>query len=150
MFERLKVDHARFREMAKGKVRPELKKLFSSEDFWARPGGGKVVKIKVKDIEIPHIVYGKDQEGVGQGEGEVGDIIGTDPPEGPISTGGGSGAGEHYTEIEISYEELAEMIAQDLELPRLEPKGKKILTTPYGAYTGVRPVGPESLLIRKR
>lgn len=150
MLDRLKADHARFRDVVKGKVREDLKKFLSSDDFWARPGGGGAIKIKVPDIEIPHIVYGRDMEGVGQGEGELGDVIGTESPQGPCQGGGGQGGGEHGLEVEFSYDDLAEIIAHDLELPRLEPKGKKTLTTPYGAYTGVRPVGPESLLIVKR
>ncbi len=150
MLDRLEADHARFWDIIRQKVRADLKKFISSESFGAQPGGeGKPVKVRVEGIEIPKIVYGEEQEGVGQGEGEVGDVI-EEVPSAPAEGGGGTGAGDHFLEVELPYEELMEMIAQDLELPRLEPKGKKTITIPFGAYTGVRPVGPESLRIFKR
>lgn len=146
----LESDRQRFTEIVKQKVRQDLKKLFTSSGFWGRPGSGKPIKVKITDIEIPHIVYGQNLEGVGQGEGKEGEIIGEDPPEGPMDGGGGSSPGEHHLEIEFSEEEMMDILIQGLELPRLQPKGKKTIPMPVGKYTGVRPVGPDSLLIRKR
>lgn len=152
MLDKLTTDRKRFFDLIRQHLQGELRKLFTQDEFWARPGGGtsSLVKVKLPGIEIPHIIYGRDQEGVGQGEGKPGDVIGEDPPDGPITPGGGSGAGEHHLEVEFTQEELAQIILQDLELPRLIPKGKKTLLVPFGSYTGVRPVGPESLRIFKR
>ena len=41
-------------------------------------------------------------------------------------------------------------MGEELELPRIEPKGKETLETIKEKYTGVRPVGPESLRHFKR
>jgi uncharacterized sporulation protein YeaH/YhbH (DUF444 family) len=136
-------------DIVRGKIREDLKRFMASDGFWANSGGGPV-KIHLKGIEIPHIVYGNECEGVGQGEGEVGDVVGEDAPPGPGEGGGGDSLGEHHLEIEMDFDDIMELVAEDLDLPRMEPKGKKTITVPYGAYTGVRPVGPESLRIFKR
>ena len=41
-------------------------------------------------------------------------------------------------------------LGEELELPRIEPRGKSSITAPTGRYTGIRRVGPESLRHFKR
>jgi len=76
---------------------------------------------------------------VGQGEGE---------------DGGGQKAGDqpggHFLEAEFTVEELATMLGEALELPRIEPKGHDELSSHGGVYSGISPVGPESLRHIKR
>jgi uncharacterized sporulation protein YeaH/YhbH (DUF444 family) len=52
--------------------------------------------------------------------------------------------------MEVSLDELADIMAEELELPRIEPKGSKDLSTTSVKYSGVRQVGPESLKTFKR
>ena len=49
-----------------------------------------------------------------------------------------------------SDEELAEILADELELPRIEPKGKEILEKDKDRYTGISHQGPNSLRNFKR
>jgi uncharacterized sporulation protein YeaH/YhbH (DUF444 family) len=53
-------------------------------------------------------------------------------------------------EVEISLEELAAILGEELELPRIEPKGKESVEGEIVRYTGIRRVGPESLRSFKR
>jgi uncharacterized sporulation protein YeaH/YhbH (DUF444 family) len=47
-------------------------------------------------------------------------------------------------------EELAQILGEQLALPRIEPKGKKNLVTTRDRYTSIRPIGPEGLRHFKR
>ena len=48
-------------------------------------------------------------------------------------------------EVDVTIEELAEIMGEELELPRIEPKGKKTITTKKDRFTSIRRTGPESL-----
>ena len=54
------------------------------------------------------------------------------------------------TNEEVTFEELAQMLGEELELPRIEPRGTQDLETKSVKYTGVAPTGPESLRHFKR
>ena len=47
-------------------------------------------------------------------------------------------------------EELAQILGEELALPRIEPKGKKNIVATKDKYTGIRQAGPESLRHFKR
>jgi len=107
--------------------------------------GKDVVSVPIPQIEIPRFRYGKRQGvGVGQGEGETGQPIGGQGP------GAGDAPGEHPLEVDVTLEELAEIMAEELELPRIKPKGSSRLSTVKFKYTGISRVGPESLRHFKR
>jgi uncharacterized sporulation protein YeaH/YhbH (DUF444 family) len=99
---------------------------------------------------MPRLRYGsKAAGGVRQGEGDVGDPIGQgDPEEG--SGQAGNEPGRHIVEVDVSLEELAEILGEELELPQIEPKGKKNIVSEKSKYSRVRRVGPDSLRHFKR
>ena len=87
--------------------------------------------------------------GVGQGEGKEGTSIGFEPDS--QGTGkAGDQPGQHIREVEISLQELAEILGEELKLPRIEPKGKSNILTQKDKYTVIRNTGPESLRHFKR
>src|SRR5258708_38181896 len=63
---------------------------------------------------------------------------------------GGDERGAHVREVEVSLEELAEMLCQELELPRIEPKGKNTISTRKDKNSSIRSTGPESLRHMRR
>ena len=77
-----------------------------------------MVSIPLPQVGIPRLRYGKNKSGVGQGQGQKGDGAG----EGQQA---GDQPGEHALEVEFTVEELAEIMGEELELPRIEPKGSK-------------------------
>jgi len=148
MIQSIDRDYNRFRKIVKGTIRKNLKKLITGGDLLGRQGK-KTVKIPLPQIEIPRFKFGKNsQGGVGQGDGEVGDVLGAEPQPGQGEAG--DKPGEHTIDADITFEELAEMLGEELALPRIEPKGKKTLKTIKDKYTGIRTVGPNSLLSFKR
>jgi uncharacterized sporulation protein YeaH/YhbH (DUF444 family) len=114
--------------------------------------GKDLVSIPVPSIELPRFVFGhRDTGGVGQGEGEVGQVL----QPGQVEPGDGHGQagenpGDHIIEVDVTMEELAEMLGEELRLPRIQPKGKDQIEKVRYRYTGVNTAGPESLRHFKR
>ncbi len=141
-------DHERFRQIVKGKIKQELRKYMTKGEMIARKGKN-IVSIPIPQIQLPKFTYGSRQKGgVGQGEGEIGDPVGGDPQPGLGEAG--EMPGEHVLEVEITLEELAKIMGEELELPRIQPKGKTLIVTEKTKYTSLRRVGPESLKVFKR
>ncbi len=149
---KIRRDHSRFKEIIRGRIKRDLRKHMSNGELIGRQGD-KTIKIPIPRIDIPRFRFGsKDQNGVGQGEGEVGDEVGEGEGEGEGSGAGEAGdqEGGKELELDITLEELAEIMAEELELPNIEPKGADKLETASVKYTGIRPTGPESLRSFKR
>ena len=84
-----------------------------------------------------------------QGDGQVGTPIGRGD-NGNQPGPAGELPGQHIMEVELTLAELAEILGEELALPRIEPKGKRNVDGEVVRYTGVRRVGPESLRHFKR
>lgn len=150
MVERIERDVARFRDIVKGKIRQNLRKFITNSELIGRQGK-TVVSIPVPQIEIPHFTYRlKDVGGVGQGEGEEGTIIWFEGEEGEGRQGAGFLPGLHPVEVEVTLEELVELLGEELELPKLEPKSYGQMQSEKPRYKTIRRVGPESLRHFKR
>ena len=135
---RIQSDVSRFRKIVRGHVREELRRHLGQQELIGRQGK-KIVSIPIPHLEMPHFVHDPGGEGVGQGEGQGGE-----------GQGAGKDPGQHILEAEFSIEELAEMLGDALELPRIQPKGTDELDSRTGRYTGISTVGPESLRHFKR
>ncbi|NOZ86824.1 MAG: DUF444 family protein [Deltaproteobacteria bacterium] len=146
---KIDTDHGRFRKIVKGHVRKNLKKYISRGELIGKVGKNRV-RIPVSQLQLPRFQYGgKKSGGVGQGEGKEGDPLGPAPGQ----DGGGEAGdkpGEHDLEVDVSLEELAKILGEELELPKIEPKGKSKIYTEIYRYSGIRNVGPESLRHFKR
>jgi uncharacterized protein len=135
-------DHSRFRDIVRGKIRENFKKYVTHDELIGKREKD-YVKIPVPYIDIPRFKYGpKQQGGVGQGDGKDGDPIDGEPQPGQGQAG--NNPGEHALEVEMSFDELAEILGEELQLPRIEPRGSKI-NSEKTQYTGMAPVGPDSL-----
>jgi uncharacterized sporulation protein YeaH/YhbH (DUF444 family) len=53
-------------------------------------------------------------------------------------------------EVDVTLDELAAILGEELELPDIQDKGKSKITSAKDRYTGIRRVGPESLRHFKR
>jgi uncharacterized protein len=141
MMLRIDRDLGRFRDIVRGRVRRDLRKHMSSTELVGKQGK-KLVSIPLPQIGIPRLRYGDNDKGLGQGEGQ-----GEGPGSGPEA---GDAPGEHTLEVEFTIEELAQIMGEELELPRIEPKGEATATTNKNIYKGIASVGPESLRHFKR
>ncbi|MCK4872781.1 MAG: DUF444 family protein [Phycisphaerales bacterium] len=146
MVSRIDQDHQRFRGIVKGRIRKDLRKFLQRGEMIGQEGG-RYVSIPIHDIDIPTFRYGDNSAGVGSGEGEAGDGV---PQDGQGDNQGGTEQGQHIMEVDVSLDELADILGEELELPRIEPKGKHRITTVKDRYTGIRRVGPNTLRHFKR
>lgn len=147
---RIHRDHARFRAIVRGKVRQNLRRFVVQGDLVAQHGKKKV-SIPLDEIRLPRFRYAWEQEPqVGQGEGQEGDVLGQGQGEGEGGGRAGDQPGDHPIEIEMDLAELAQILGEELELPRIQPRGQKVLKSATGRFTGIRRTGPESLIHFKR
>jgi len=148
-----------------------LKDLLKKGHIIGKKGKDKIA-IPIPYIDLPRFKHGKPlgpgKEGGGEGEGEsgpgfggvgigpgnVGDPVGF-PQAGEGEIGGegsdgkkaGEGSSEHPLEVELSLEELVELLKEELQLPNIKPRGKKKnIYSEEDVYKGLRRVGPYSLL----
>ncbi|MES3037192.1 MAG: DUF444 family protein [Bdellovibrionota bacterium] len=139
----IKEDHNRFRDIVKGKVKEDFKKYVTQEEMIGKREN-EYIKIPLPRIDTPRFKYGAKQSGgVGQGQGQQGDDVG-EPGEGAAGQAGDT-PGEHLLEVELSIDEMAEILGEKLQLPRIEPKGNKNIDSEKTKYSGLAPVGPEGL-----
>lgn len=148
----IKRDHSRFRKIIKGKIRDNLKKYVSRGEMPIPKGNGEF-KVPMPSINTPQFRFGdKSQGGAGQGEGQPGDPVeGGQPGEGQQGEGeAGQDEGAKELEVDMSLDELASILGDELELPKIEPKGKKNMQSTVDRYTSIGTVGPDSLKHYKR
>lgn len=143
---KIKQDHARFKAIVRGRIKQNLRRFIQKGEMLGKKGKD-FVTIPVPTIDIPKFRFGSKQRGgVGQGDGEVGSVLGPaggDPKDGTGKAG--DAAGEHLLEVDLSFEELAEILGEELELPRIDPKGNNRILSEKTRYVGINTTGPESL-----
>ncbi|MEN9939051.1 MAG: hypothetical protein RLZZ387_5630, partial [Chloroflexota bacterium] len=147
---RVERDLNRFRDIVRGRIKKDLRKYMSQGEMIGRQGR-KYVSIPLPQIDLPQFRYGSKQGGgVGQGDGDPGDPIGQggDPQQGKGEAG--SDPGQHVVEVDVTLEELAQILGEELQLPNIEPRGKKNIISRKDKYSGIRRVGPDSLRHFKR
>ncbi|MBP6218048.1 MAG: DUF444 family protein [Oligoflexales bacterium] len=142
---KMESDLNRFRKIIRGKIKKELRRFISNGDLIGRQGK-KQISIPLPQINVPRFVFGSNEKpGVGQGQGQVGDEVkdGSESEDGEGQAGKDSS--DHSLEVEVTLEELAKLLGEELELPHIENKGKKDIYSRDIKYTGILKQGPDSL-----
>lgn len=155
------IDQERHKRKVKEAIRQNLADLVSEESI-IMPQGDKVIKVPIRSLDEPKFRYnteGKPQVGQGQGGTQVGDVIGQagkgnaqgqgqGPGKGPGEAGDQPGV--DYYEAELTIDELAELVFEDLKLPRLKPKAAPDMTVEDVRFDDVRKQGMMSNVDKKR
>ncbi len=143
-------DNSRFKQIVRGKIKKELRKYITRGELIGRKGK-HTVSIPLPQIQLPRFRFGSQQTGgVGQGDGEIGQPIGQGQKQPGEGGEAGEDPGEHVLEVDVELGELAKILGEELELPRIEPRGKKAIAAEKDVYTGIHRSGPESLRHFKR
>jgi hypothetical protein len=149
MVKKIEKDYARFKAIIRGKIKEELRKYISHGELIGKKGK-HLISIPIPQVRIPTFRYGEgDKAGVGQGEGDVGTPV-SEEDSGVGIGGAGSEPGHHLLEVDVTLEELAQILGEGLELPKIKPKGKSTILADKTKYTGISKAGPESLRHFKR
>jgi len=146
------IDRQRHREKVKEAIKKNLADIVSEESI-IMSDGKHVIKVPIRSIEEYHFKFDqgkKKHAGQGDGKSKVGDVLGSDAQQGGKNKGAGDEPGVDYYETDISIDELAEMIFEDLGLPNLDRKKKPELSSESLEFKDVRKTGISSNIDRKR
>ena len=145
MVRRIDSDHKDFQDVYGGIRRKELKKYIKNGSIFRNRGKNGKIIVTIPKIDIPHIVYGDSDGGIGRGKGEKGDVIGKDDQKGD---GKGNKAGQDAgdgMDIAVDMDEILKFMQDELELPDMKPKPSDTYEQIIKKYNNISLVGPESL-----
>src|SRR6266498_1138898 len=147
------IDQERHKEKIREAIKKNLGDIVSEESI-ILSDGTKRVRVPIRSLDEYRFRFdpGKQEHaGEGDGKSKVGDVVAQEPRPGKGKKGdAGKEAGQDYYEAEITMEELAAMIFEDLGLPNLEQKRQQELQTEAVRFTDVRKKGPMTNLDKKR
>ncbi len=152
--DRSAADRKRHKQKIDKALREGIKDVVADESIIGQ-SGKKKVKIPVKGIKEYQLVYGENSKNekvssAGDKKVEKGQIVRRTQKKGQPSGGKASkDPGEEYYEVEVTLEELAEYLFQDLELPDLERKKFKFIQHKKLKRSGFRKQGMRSRLSKK-
>ena len=148
---RIDQDHSRFKQIVRGKIKANLRRYVQQGELLGKKGKD-ALSIPVPFIDVPRFRFGhRQQGGVGQGDGDIGQPLSQEAVEPGDGHGhAGEGEGQHALEVEVTLDELAEILGEELQLPRIEKRDANKIVTQKLRYTGVNTTGPESLRHFKR
>lgn len=143
-------DQEKFKKRVEKTVRDSLPGIVGSADIISS-NGKDIIRVRVPDLQIPRFRHGNNSsEGIGQGSGQSGDVIG-EAGQGPgQGRGAGNMPGVDYIDAEYTVDELAAFVLKDLGLPYLRPKSKEELVSESIRFNDIRKKGPMSNLDKRR
>ncbi len=146
-------DAARHREKIKESIQRNIADIISDASIITRKKG-QIIKVPIRGLKSYRFIYQKESSGgtgVGQGEGDEGDLIGRQPTQDGRPGQAGDQPGIDFLETEIDIEELIQMMLKDLGLPNLKKKAFSETAVPRGwKFEGIEKIGIQAHLDKKR
>ena len=153
--DRSATDRRRHKQKINKAIKDGIQHIVADESIIGKDGKKKIL-IPVKGIKEYRFIYGNGSHNkqVASARGKnikKGQKVGQAPRKG--STGSGRGAsnerGEEFYEVELTLEELAEYLFENLELPELEKKKFRFVTEKKPKWRGHRTQGLRNRLSKK-
>jgi uncharacterized protein len=149
-------DQQRHKERIKEAIKQNLPGIVSEENI-ILSDGKRIIKVPIRSLDEYRFRYDDESgknAGSGDGDSQVGDVIGRTGGQ-KKGTGKGQGpAGEEpgvdYYEAEVSVDEIAALIFEDLGLPNLQEKRLKEIESEAVRFTDIRKKGAMSNLDKRR
>jgi uncharacterized sporulation protein YeaH/YhbH (DUF444 family) len=148
MAQRIIEDHQEFRGIIGGRLREELKKHIKTGSIFRQRGKNGKIAVTIPRIDLPHIVFGKPDSGVGRGPGDKGKVIDKDPDKGKKGQPG-TDPGDGITVL-VDLDEVLKLMKEELQLPDMKPKANQTFEDIRIIYNGISKIGPNSLLHKTR
>jgi sporulation protein YhbH len=149
------IDQERHKERVREAIKKNLGSIVSNESI-ILSDGKRVVKVPIRSLDEYKFRFDyrkKKHVGTGEGNTQVGDVIGREgqPGQGPgQGPGGGDNPGQEYYEAEVDIDEIAKLIFEDLHLPYLEDKAKQAVQSKTTKFTEIRRSGILANLDKRR
>ncbi len=149
IYKRGQKDALRHNKRLKEAVKRSLTDAIQESEITIDREGKKYVRVKLKELDLYRFIHASqsDEEGIGKGEGNVGDKA--QVPKPGAGSGAGNLPGNEEQEIFVPIEEYIDILLEDLRLPNIKPKSRKIVTVYDEDIEGLRRVGPETTLDRR-
>ena len=148
-------DRRRHKEKIEKAIKEGIHEIVAEESIIGK-SGKKKIKIPVKGIKEYQFVFGKNQGSKGVGSAQGQDIKkGQKIKEGKKQKGkgkpqkAGNEKGEEYYDVEISLDELAKYLFDDLNLPDLKKKSSNTVVAEQRKRKGYRTKGIRARLSKK-
>ncbi|MBI5649834.1 MAG: DUF444 family protein [Chloroflexi bacterium] len=143
-------DSIRHDKRVREAIKQNLRELIAEETI-ITSDGKKLVKIPVRYLDQYRFIFdrGTRGRGVGQGQGDVGDIIASED-DAPTPGQAGDQPGHAIYEAEFALDELTRLMLEDLALPWIEEKHKDQVKTTTVQYNDIRKKGPLANLDKRR
>jgi sporulation protein YhbH len=135
-------DALHHRERLRKKITEQLKERIGEEDIIAS-GPEKRIRVPVKGTKRWQFILDRGLgKGVGQGDGQPGDVLG---PGGDGARGAVAGTepGEELYEVWLDMDDVEELLFSELELPRLKPKSDADAQDAETVYDDIARHGPQ-------
>jgi sporulation protein YhbH len=147
-------DQARHNAKIKEAIKENLPEIIAEESI-ITSDGKKIVRVPIRSLDLPRFRFDPKKSknaGQGQGDSQVGDVIGQDG-EG-VGPGRGKKAGDlpgvDYYDAEIELDELAALVFEDLGLPYLKQKQQQEMEVETIRFNEIRKTGIMSNLDKRR
>lgn len=144
------IDQARHSEKVKEAIKGNLPSIISEEAI-ITSDGNKVVKVPIRSLDLPHFRYdfGRNKHiGQGEGDSQAGDKVGqAGPGQGKQA---GNMPGIDYYEADITVDEIAALIFEDLGLPNLQQKQSEAIEGETFRFNEIARKGLMSNLDKRR
>jgi sporulation protein YhbH len=135
-------DALHHRERLRRKITEQLKERIGEEDIVAA-GPNKRIRVPVKGTKRWQFILDRGKGGgVGQGDGEPGDVLGP-PGDGSEPGEAGTEPGEEIYEVWLDMEEVEALLFSELELPRLRPRAQADAEATRTIYDDIARKGPQ-------
>ena len=149
-------DRSRHKKKIEKAIKESIRDVVAEESIIGQ-NGKKKIRIPIRGIKEYRFIYGNNETNknvgaAGQHNITRGQKIGKKRAEGAQGHGAGAGGkkpGEEYYDVEISLEELAEYLFNDLELPDLEKKKFRFISQESIKRKGYRFKGIRPRLSKK-
>jgi sporulation protein YhbH len=153
--DRSAADRKRHKQKIDKALKEGIKDVIADESIIGQDGKKKV-KIPVKGIKEYQFVYGENEQNkktgsAGDKQVKRGQVLRKGQQKKAKAPGkkGSKDKGEEYYEVEVTLDELAEYLFQDLELPDLEKKKFRFIKDHKPKRSGFRKKGMRSKLAKK-
>lgn len=151
------IDQQRHKEKIKEALKKNLGQIVSNENI-ILSDGKKVIKVPIRSLEEYRFRYDQnsgEHSGQGEGDSHVGDVIGQAGNQRGKGPGKGQGEagdqpGYDYFEAEVTVDELAALLFEDLGLPYLEEKKLTEVESDTVEFVDVRRTGIMPNLDKRR
>ena len=144
------IDQARHNEKVKEAIKSNLPSIISEEAI-ITSDGNKVVKVPIRSLDLPHFRYdfGRNKHiGQGEGDSQAGDKVGqAGPGQGKQA---GNMPGMDYYEADVTIDEIAALIFEDLGLPNLQQKQSETIEAETFRFNEIAKKGMMSNLDKRR